>query len=101
MSEETYMGGPRSRINWCPEIDQDKCDLCNGEPQCLKFCPHNVYAVEGNPPKLIVKNPENCVVFCRSCRTVCPTDALNFRKKSDVLAEIQKLRSEIKEEDKK
>jgi NAD-dependent dihydropyrimidine dehydrogenase PreA subunit len=98
MAEETYMGVPRSKIPWSPIIDYKKCDLCKGDPQCLKFCPHGVYAVEGNPPKLTVKNPNNCVVFCRSCRKVCPTDALSFHQKSEVLALIQKLRLERKPE---
>ena len=96
MAEETYMGIPRSKIPWCPLVSYEKCDLCNGDPQCLKFCPHDVFAVEGSPPKLTVKNPNNCVVFCRSCRKVCPTDALGFPQKKDVLTLIQKLREERK-----
>jgi NAD-dependent dihydropyrimidine dehydrogenase PreA subunit len=51
-----------------------------------------VFAVEGNPPKLIVKNPDHCVVFCRSCRKVCAPDALTFPKKSDVLKIIKEKR---------
>lgn len=98
MTDEIYMGVPRSKIPWCPTVDYTKCNFCGGEPQCLKFCPHGVYAFEGNPPKLTVKNPDNCVVFCRSCRKVCPTDALSFREKSQVLAIIQKLREETKPE---
>jgi NAD-dependent dihydropyrimidine dehydrogenase PreA subunit len=94
MSDETYMGVPRRQIPWYPLIDYEKCNLCDGDAQCLKFCPHGVYAVEGNPPKLIIKNPDNCVVFCRSCRKVCPTDALGFPQKREVLALIQKLRGE-------
>ena len=89
MSEEAYMGVPRKEIPWCPIIDYEKCNLCEGEPQCLKFCPHNVYSVEGNPPKLIVKNPDNCVVFCRSCRKVCAVDALTFPSKPAVLKIIK------------
>ena len=83
------MGVPRKEIPWSPIIVYGKCNLCDGEPQCLKFCPHNVYGVEGNPPKLIVKNPVNCVVFCRSCRKVCAVDALNFPSKPDVLKIIK------------
>ena len=98
LAEETYMGVPRSKIPWCPIIDYGKCDLCKGDPQCLKFCPHDVFAVEGDPLKLVVKNPNNCVVFCRSCRKVCPPDALGFSQKSEVLALIQKIREERKME---
>lgn len=92
MSEETYMGVPRNKISWTPRIDYQKCDLCDGDPQCLKFCPHQVYAVAGQPRKLIIENPNNCVVFCRSCRRVCAPDALRFPEKKKVLASIKKLR---------
>ena len=89
MSEETYMGVPRKEIPWSPIIDYEKCNLCDGDPQCLKFCPHKVFGVEGDPPKLIVKSLDNCVVFCRSCRKVCAPDALNFPNKPDVLKIIK------------
>jgi len=86
------MGVPRKEIPWSPNIDFAKCNLCEGDPQCHKFCPHDVFAIEGNPPKLIVKNTDNCVVFCRSCRKVCAPDALNFPKKPDVLKFIKEKR---------
>jgi len=94
MVDETYMGVPRSKIPWYPTVDYARCNLCEGDPQCLKFCPHGVYAFEEDPKKLAVKNPDNCVVFCRSCRKVCAADALSFRDKAEVLAAIQKLREE-------
>lgn len=92
MSDETYMGVPRKEIPWSPIIDYEKCNLCDGAPQCLKFCPHNVFGVEDNFPKLTVKNPDNCVVFCRSCRKVCAPDALNFPNKPAVLKIIKEKR---------
>ena len=92
MSEETYMGVPRNKISWYPRIDYEKCDLCDDGPQCLKFCPHQVYAVVGQPKKLVIENSNNCVVFCRSCKRVCAPDALSFPEKKKVLASIKKLR---------
>jgi NAD-dependent dihydropyrimidine dehydrogenase PreA subunit len=92
MSEETYMGVPRKKITWYPKINWDKCNLCDGDPQCLKFCPHGVYAISDEPKRLIVKNPNNCVVFCRSCRKMCAPDALSFPSKKEVLDFIKKLR---------
>lgn len=89
MSEDTYMGVPREEIPWAPLIDEGNCTLCEGDPQCLKFCPHDVFALEDNPPRIIVKNPNNCVVFCRSCRKVCAPDALSFPKKPGVLKIIK------------
>ena len=92
MSEETYMGVPRNKISWYPRIDYEKCDLCDDDPQCLKFCPHQVYAAVGQPKKLVIENPNNCVDFCRSCKRVCAPDALSFPEKKKVLASIKKLR---------
>jgi len=92
MSEETYMGVLRKEIPWAPKIDYGKCDLCGGTPQCLKFCPHNVYGMEDGPKKLIVKNADNCVVFCRSCMKVCPPSALVFPSKPGVLKIIKEKR---------
>lgn len=92
MSEETYMGVPRKKIPWYPKIKYGKCNLCDGDPQCLKFCPHGVYAVSNEPKRLFVENPSNCVVFCRSCRKVCAPDALSFPEKKEVLALIKELR---------
>jgi len=86
------MGVSRKKIPWKPIIDHERCNLCDEDPQCLKFCPHNVFKVEKNPLKLIVKNPHNCVVFCRSCRKVCATEAINFPKKREILKIIKENR---------
>ena len=94
MSNNTFMGVPRKKISWYPEIDYDKCDLCGNDPQCMKFCPHNVYSYSKTPSKITIENPTNCVVFCRACSKVCAADALSFPKKSDVIQEIKKLRSQ-------
>ena len=49
----------------------------------LKFCPHQVYEVrETEEKKLIVKNPNNCVVFCRACGKTCGVDAISFPNKT-------------------
>jgi len=92
MSEETYMGVPRKIIPWFPVIDYNKCNFCESDPQCLKFCPHGVYGIDESQKKLTVINPNNCVVFCRSCRKVCTLDALIFPSKPEILSIIKKLR---------
>ena len=90
MSETTFMGVPRDSIDWSPIIDFEKCNYCNDS---VEFCPHNVFEVrENEEQKLVVKNPNNCVVFCRSCRKVCAADALEFPKKPDVLKIIKEKR---------
>ena len=93
MSEATFMGVPRSKIDWCPRIDYSKCD--DECMECVKFCPHDVFEVrENEKPKLIVKNPENCVVFCRACANTCGLDALDFPSKNETTAYIKKTRRE-------
>ena len=89
MSEDTYMSVKRSKIPWYPTIDFTKCDLCEDDPQCLKFCPHGVFKHNKEKKEFIVKNPYNCVVFCRACSKICPTDALNFPHKKDILQLIK------------
>lgn len=92
MSDTTFMGVPRDKIDWCPRVDYDKCDDCM---ECVKFCPHDVFEVrENQTPKLIVKNPHNCVVFCRTCAKCCGPDALAFPVKSETTAYIKMIRKE-------
>jgi MinD superfamily P-loop ATPase len=91
MSEATFMGVPRSKIDWCPRIDYDKCD--DECMECVNFFFFVVFEVRENEmPKLIVKNPENCVVFCRACANTCGLDALDFPEKSETTAHIKQVR---------
>ena len=92
MSENTFMGVPRERIPWAPTIDYTKCDLCM---ECDKFCPHGVFQRrEGEERKLVVANPNNCVVFCRACAKTCGPDALSFPNKAEITKLIKQLRDE-------
>ncbi len=59
--------------NWYPIIDYDKCI---GDFVCVNFCPHGVYAPDGNKP--LVVNPDECVEFCRGCQKICPADAISY-----------------------
>lgn len=93
MSESTFMGVPREKIDWSPRIDFDKCDYCM---ECVKFCPHNVFEVhEEAEQKLIVKNPNNCVVFCRACGKTCGPDAIEFPNKPETTKVIKEIRREM------
>lgn len=93
MSEETFMGVPRSFIDWSPRIDYSMCNYCM---ECVKFCPHQVYEVrENEEKKLVVKNPSNCVVFCRACGKTCGLDAITFPDKGEVTRKIKELRKEL------
>ena len=87
----TFMGVPRIKIPWWPTIDYDKCNFCM---ECDKFCPHNVYEkIEDQEKKLTIKNPYNCVVFCRACAKACALDALTFPDKREITKLIKNLRS--------
>jgi NAD-dependent dihydropyrimidine dehydrogenase PreA subunit len=89
--KETFMGVPRTKIPWWPTIDYEKCNFCM---ECDKFCPHNVYEkIEDEEKKLIIKNPYNCVVFCRACAKACALDALTFPDKREITKLIKDLRS--------
>ncbi len=93
MNEATFMGVPRSRIDWSPRIDYAKCNDCL---ECVEFCPHQVFEVrEAEMPKLIVKNPGNCVVFCRACAKTCGVDALSFPNKNQTTLLIKQVRKEM------
>ncbi|MHC9540081.1 MAG: ferredoxin family protein [Vulcanimicrobiota bacterium] len=91
MSENTFMGVPRDKIPWYPVIDYDKCNFCM---ECDKFCPHKVYERQEGDRKLIVKNRDNCVVFCRACSKTCEPDALSFPDKKEITAMIKEIRKE-------
>ncbi|ATW23601.1 4Fe-4S dicluster domain-containing protein [Candidatus Formimonas warabiya] len=93
MGENTFMGVPRDKIDWAPAIDYVKCDYCM---ECVKFCPHQVFEVRENEEKrLIVKNPHNCVVFCRACGKTCGPDALAFPNKNETTKRIKEIRKEL------
>lgn len=86
----TYMGIPRERIPWEPEIDEDHCAGCG---ECLDTCPNGVYELAGDGSKMIVSNPFNCVVMCDKCAGFCPLEAISFPDKGatkELLAELVK-----------
>lgn len=92
MSETTFMGVPREKIDWSPRIDFNKCNYCM---ECVEFCPHHVFEVhEDEKQKLVVKNPNNCVVFCRACSKACGPDAIDFPNKNETTTHIKAIRRE-------
>ena len=93
MSEITFMGVPRDKIDWSPRLDYGKCNYCM---DCVKFCPHQVFEVrETEERKLIVRHPENCVVFCRACAKTCGLDAISFPDKIETTTKIKTIRKEM------
>ncbi|MCW3996056.1 MAG: ferredoxin family protein [Candidatus Bathyarchaeota archaeon] len=97
MIEETYEGVPRSKIPWYPTIDYDKCTGCGS---CVDYCTaggFGVYALEkkDGQKRPIVKNPYNCIVFCRGCedKDVCPVGAISHPSDEETQKIIEKLQS--------
>ena len=88
---DTFMGAPRDRISWAPTIDYQKCNYCM---ECDQFCPHKVFERREGEKKLVVANPNNCVVFCRACAKTCGLDALSFPDRAETLNLIKQVREE-------
>ena len=91
---EEYHGIQRDKIAWHPTIDYVKCSNCE---TCVKYCKLGVYVVveEQGEKKPIVKNPNNCVVFCTGCEGECPVGAISFPSKQKTRDFIKKLRAKI------
>ena len=69
---KSWNGIPRDKIKWHPTINEEKCIRCL---QCVAFCKQGVYGVKDDKPQVI--NPDNCVVGCTGCETICPTNAIS------------------------
>ncbi len=93
MTEETYGGVPREKIPWEPKINCDKCISCGS---CVEFCNNYVFAFKEKDGKRlsVVKNPNNCVVFCRGCEEICPTGAITHPSEEETQKVIDQLKSE-------
>ena len=81
------------KITWNPTIDHDKCVNCG---TCVEYCKLGVYDVveEQGEKRPIVKNPNNCVVFCTGCEGQCPAGAISFPSKQKTREFIRKLRAQ-------
>jgi NAD-dependent dihydropyrimidine dehydrogenase PreA subunit len=86
MTEE-YHGIKRDKIPWNPSIDYEKCISCG---TCVEYCKLGVYDTKEDE-KPVVKNPNNCVVFCTGCEGQCPVGAINFPSKQETRDLIKKL----------
>jgi len=91
MIEETYEGIPREKIPWYPIIDYEKCITCG---KCVEFCHNHAFDFEEKDGKkrTVVKNPYNCVVFCRGCEDICPVGAISHPSEEETQKIIQELK---------
>ncbi len=91
MAEETWHGIPRDKIPWYPTIDYPKCINCG---KCEDYCKLCVYELEDRGGKKIsvVKHPNNCVVLCTGCDSICPAGAIKHQTKKETQEKIKELR---------
>ena len=89
MSAGDYMGIPREQIPWYPTIDEEKCTNCG---ECMEFCDNDVF--RQGETTMTVANPYNCVVGCASCQKICPSDAIGFPSKNELVSWLRELKQE-------
>lgn len=91
MSQETWHGIPRDKIPWYPTIEYAKCVSCG---KCVEYCTLGTYAFEEKNGKKqpIVKYPNNCVVLCTGCDSICPEGAITHPSKEQTREAIKNLR---------
>ena len=76
LSGELWWGIERSKINWHPTIDYQKCIGCG---ICFVTCAGKKvfdWDIEKGRPK--VARLKNCMVGCTTCFVLCPNNAILF-----------------------
>lgn len=88
MAGRAYMGIPRDKIPWRPNIDADKCIGCG---ECMETCANGVFVMYEEADKVEVGEPYNCVVMCDKCAAFCIQDAISFPDKKEIKRLIDSL----------
>ncbi|MCX6645311.1 MAG: ferredoxin family protein [bacterium] len=83
-----YIGIPREKIPWFPEVDAEKCIGCG---ECLETCPNGVFILNEESKTVEVSNPSNCVVLCDKCAGFCKVEAISFPDKEETKRLIRSL----------
>jgi NAD-dependent dihydropyrimidine dehydrogenase PreA subunit len=78
---KAYMGIPREKIPWYPEVAPDKCIGCS---ECVETCPNGVLTLNEETNKVEVIEAYNCVVLCDKCAKFCPQDAIVFPNREEI-----------------
>lgn len=88
MKQQTYKGIPRKKIPWFPTINYNKCIKCG---KCVNYCKLGVYTLK-KKKQPTTSNPFNCVVLCKGCQDICPSNAISFPSRKTTVELIRKLR---------
>ena len=93
MAEIKWHGIPLSKIPWYPSIDYDKCTYCG---KCVEYCTLGTYEFQENDGKKrpLVKNPNNCVVLCSGCDSICPAGAITHPSKKEFQKKLKEIRTD-------
>jgi NAD-dependent dihydropyrimidine dehydrogenase PreA subunit len=89
MTKHTYKGIPREKIPWYPSIDYNKCSSCG---KCVDYCKLGVYIFDKKSNRPTIVNPFNCVVLCKGCQDICPSNAISHPPRKTTVELIRKIR---------
>lgn len=56
-------------------IDKSIQECCNGCGICVAICPQDVFRIDKDTKKAIIKYPDDCVA-CASCESFCPLNCI-------------------------
>ena len=63
----------------CVEINTEKCTGIEACGRCVRVCPVNIMAINGNIPVVDKKNEDECTL-CNLCLEQCDADAIVIHK---------------------
>ena len=87
-----WHGIEREKINWHPEVDENKCIGCGF---CVTTCGRGVYKYDYEKKKSNVVNPKNCMVACQTCANLCPATAIHFAEDNATREKAQEIIKEF------
>jgi len=60
-------------------IDLDRCSGIEKCGECIRVCPVNIFASDGDYPKAVEANEDECTL-CDLCIQACEVNAITIRK---------------------